>query len=460
MDPGFRRGDNHGWLLSMTARVRFAPSPTGRLHVGNIFVALNNWLFAQAKAGAFVLRFDDTDVERSTAAFAAGIEEDLRWLGLGWDERHRQSARTRHYDAAVEHLKAAGRLYPCYETPEELALKRKTQLQRGLPPVYDRAALALTPSERARLEGEGRQPHWRFLLAREDVAWVDLVRGPQHIDEASQSDPVLVRADGRYLYTLPSVVDDIDLAISHVIRGNDHVTNTATQIQLYLALGAAPPAFAHLPLLIDASGEGLSKRTGSLSIAELRADGIEPMAVNAYLARLGTGEPVEPAASLEMLLPAFDLARFGRASPRFDPAELRHLNARLLHALPWEAVAPVLAARGIGGVDEALWLAARGNLERLSDLTLWRAVAHGEIVPVIEDATLAAAAAELLPPEPWDEATWTAWTRRVGEASGRRGKALFHPLRLALTGQERGPEMKALLPLIGRARAERRLAGR
>ena len=442
----------------MTVRVRFAPSPTGRLHVGNVFVALGNWLFARRQGGAFLLRLDDTDVERSTAAFAAGIAEDLAWLGLAWDELHRQSARTARYDAAVARLTESGRLYPCYETEEELALKRASQLQRGKPPVYDRAALALTPAERARLEGEGHRPHWRFRLDREDVAWTDLVRGAQHIDAASQSDPVLVRADGSYLYTLPSVVDDIDLGVSHVIRGNDHVTNTATQIQLFRALDAAPPAFGHLPLLVDAGGEALSKRTGALSIAELRRDGIEPMAITAYLARLGTGDPAEPAAALAELLPAFDLAKFGRASPRFDPAELAHLNARLLHGLPFATVAGALAAREIAGIDEALWLAARGNLARLADIALWRDVARGDIAPVIEDAPLVALAAGLLPPEPWDDATWAAWTRRVGEASGKRGKALFRPLRLALTGQDHGPEMKALLPLIGRARSLDRLA--
>src|SRR5215475_12082196 len=383
----------------MTARVRFAPSPTGRVHVGNIFVALNNWLFARANGGAFVLRFDDTDVERSTAAFAAGIEEDLHWLGLGWDEAHRQSGRTRHYDAAVERLKAAGRLYPCYETPEELALKRKTQLQRGLPPVYDRAALALTTTERARLEGEGRQPHWRFLLAREDVAWVDLVRGPQHIDEASQSDPVLVRADGRYLYTLPSVVDDIDLAISHVIRGNDHVTNTAAQIQLFQALGSEPPGFAHLPLLTDVKGEGLSKRLGSLSIAELRESGVEAMAVASYLARLGTADPIEPKHDLDALAETFDLGKFGKASPKFDPAELTHLSARLLHDTPFEAVRDRLAGLGLVTVDAALWRAARGNISRLADLADWVEVCYGRVAPAVENADFLQADAPLLPPE-------------------------------------------------------------
>jgi glutamyl-tRNA synthetase len=441
----------------MTPRVRFAPSPTGRLHVGNVFVALANWLFARRHGGAFLLRLDDTDRERSTAAYAAGIEEDLAWLGLAWDEFHRQSDRFARYDAAADRLRAAGRLYPCYETPEELALRRKSQLQRGQAPVYDRAALALGPGDRARLEAEGRQPHWRFLLEREDVAWDDLVRGPQHIDESSQSDPVLVRADGSYLYSLTSVVDDVELGVSHIIRGNDHVTNSAAQIQLFLALGAAPPRFAHLPLLVDAAGEGLSKRTGALSVAELRADGLEPLAIDACLARLGTGEPMEPVADLAALAATFDLGRYGHGSPRFDPAELGHLNARLLHGLSWAAVAPRLAERGLAAVDEPLWLAVRGNLARLDDLALWLAVTRGTIAPAGEDPALLRAAAGLLPPEPWDPATWPAWTRAVGAATGRKGRALFHPLRLALTGRDAGPEMKALLPLIGRARALARL---
>jgi glutamyl-tRNA synthetase len=438
-------------------RVRFAPSPTGRLHVGNIFVALANWLFARAQGGAFLLRFDDTDRERSTAAYAAGIERDLAWLGLAWHERYRQSERGRRYDEAAERLRAAGRLYPCYETPEELALKRKSQLQRGLAPVYDRGALALGPGDRDRLEAEGRRPHWRFLLERGDVAWDDLVRGSQHIDESSQSDPVLVRADGSYLYTLTSVVDDVELGVSHVIRGNDHVTNTAAQIQLIQALGAAPPAFAHLPLLVDAGGEGLSKRTGALSIAELRETGLEPLSIDAYLARIGTGAPIEPVADLAALAAGFDLGGFGRASPRFDPAELDHLNARLLHGLSYAAVAPRLAERGLADVEEPLWLAVRGNLARLDDLAGWLAVTRGEIPAAASDPELLRAAAGLLPPEPWDAATWTAWTKAVGAATGRKGRALFHPLRLALTARNEGPEMKALLPLIGRNRVLARL---
>ena len=443
----------------MSIRVRFAPSPTGRLHVGNIYVALNNWLFARKSGGRFLLRFDDTDRERSTLAFAALIEDDLKWLGIGWDELERQSDRIETYQAAAERLKAAGRLYPCYETAEELALQRKVQLSQGKLRVYDRAALKLTEAERARLETEGRRPHWRFKLESRQVEWTDLVRGPQHIDESSQSDPILIREDGTFLYTLPSVVDDVDLAVSHVIRGNDHVTNTATQIQIYEALGARSPTFAHLPLLVDASGEGLSKRIGSLSIGQLREEGLEPMAINAYLARIGSGGAVEPVRNLEALIADHDLARFGKTSPRFDPDELRHLNARLLHALSFEEAQPQLAALSMGAVDRTLWEAARGNLDKIGDIELWQRICRSEIAPVVADDGFAAKAAELLPGEPWDQETWRAWTENVKKTTGRKGKDLFMPLRLALTGLDHGPELKVLLPLIGRDRALRRLKG-
>jgi len=435
-------------------RVRFAPSPTGRLHVGNAYVALANWLHARRAGGWFLLRFDDTDRERSTAAFAEDIEADLRWLGLAWDEVAHQSQRLDRYAAAAEQLKAGGRLYPCYETPEELTLKRKLQLQRGEPPVYDRAALTLSAPERATLEAQGRHPHWRFKLSGARSSWVDLVRGPQQIDEASQSDPVLVRADGSFLYTLPTVVDDIDFAITDVVHGADHVTNTGAQIELFVALGAEPPRFGHLPLLSDASGEGLSKRTGSLSLADLRAGGVEALALASYVASLGAGAP-ELRGSLEALAVDFDLGRFHGGSPRFDRGELENLSARLLHQLPFAAVAERLPP----GCSERLWLAVRGNIRRLADVETWRRISAEPTAPVIESPDFAATAASLLPEEPWDEATWARWTGAVRRTTGRSGRALFHPLRLALTGREDGPELKLLLPLIGRERALARLKG-
>jgi glutamyl-tRNA synthetase len=443
----------------MSVRVRFAPSPTGRLHVGNIYVALNNWLFAHQRGGSFLLRLDDTDIERSTAEFAAGIETDLAWLGLAWDAFARQSDRLESYDAAAEKLKASGRLYPCYESAEELALKRKVQLGQGKPPVYDRAALKLAAGDRAELEAAGHKPHWRFQLEGRRVEWNDLVRGPEHIDAASQSDPVLIRADGTYLYTLPSVVDDINLGVTHVIRGNDHVTNTATQIQIFEALGGKSPDFAHLPLLVDAAGEGLSKRLGSLSISDLRKQGLEPMALNAYLAHIGTGEPVLPVRYLDELVAKHDLAKFGKSSPRFDPAELLHLNARLLHLLPYDDARVHLAALGLGEVDAALWDVARANVEKIEEVGEWQRICRGTIAPHLADPAFAAAAADVLPPEPWDDGTWKSWTEAVKSATGRKGKDLFMPLRLALTGLEHGPELRLLLPLIGRDKCLRRLRG-
>jgi glutamyl-tRNA synthetase len=441
-----------------SVRVRFAPSPTGKLHVGNIRVALANYLFARAQKGVFILRLDDTDVGRSTEAFATGIEQDLRWVGIDWDEFARQSDRFERYEAVAAQLRHSGRLYPCYETAEELDLKRKSRLSQGRPPVYDRAALRLTDEDRKRLEGEGRKPHWRFKLEERAVEFVDLVRGAQSVDEASQSDPVLVRADGTFLYTLPSVVDDIDLRISHVIRGEDHVTNTGTQVQIFEALGAKPPRFAHLPLLVDAAGAGLSKRLGSLSIADLRAQGIESLALAALLARIGTSDAVEPVSGMDQLIEGFDFAKVARASPRFSMDELAQLNARTLHHLDFKDVAGRLKAIATGA-DEAFWLAVRGNLATLADAAAWWQVVQGPLQPVIEDAAFSAQAATLLPPEPWTSASWKSWTASVTAATGRKGKALFHPLRLALTGREHGPEMQNLLPLIGRARAAARLSG-
>ncbi len=446
-------------MTDIRPAVRFAPSPTGRLHIGNIRTALVNWLYARRSGGTFLLRLDDTDVERSKAEFATGIAEDLAWLGLDHDRSVRQSDRFARYGKAVERLRAAGRLYACYETSDELDRKRKRRLARGLPPIYDRAGLKLTPADHGEHESEGRRPHWRFLLGEpREIAWGDLIRGPQAIDIATLSDPVLVREDGATLYTLASVVDDIELAITHVIRGEDHVTNTAVQIAIFEALGAQPPAFAHHSLLVGPDGAGLSKRLGSLSIASFRAAGLEPMAVASYAATIGTSDPVAPFPDLAALVARFDLSRIARAPARFDPEELEQLNAKLLHELPFEAVASRLAALGVGG-GAAFWLAVRGNLQRLGEALDWWLVVEGPIAPVIEDAELCAAAAGLLPAEPFGLQTWGQWSEAVKAATGRKGRALFHPLRLALTGREQGPELKALLPLIGRERALERLAG-
>lgn len=439
----------------MTVHVRFAPSPTGRLHVGNARAAVLNWLFARRHGGRFLFRLDDTDTERSTEEFATAIGDDLCWLGLTWDSHFRQSDRLEVYYAAAERLKASGRLYPCYETPEELELRRKLQLARRLPPVYDRAALKLTDQDRARLEAEGRKPHWRFKLDLATVHWHDLIRGEVTVDAASLSDPVLLRADGRVLYTMSSVVDDGDLAISHVIRGEDHVTNTGVQIQLFEALGYAVPQFAHFSLFTDTSGAGLSKRLGSLSLREMRDSGIEAMALNAFLARLGSADPIEVRHNLDELVTGFDLGRFGKAPAHFDPAELDHLNARLVHSLSFAEVSARLPA----GADEAFWLAVRGNLAHVPEAAAWWQVVNGPIEPAIEAGDYLGQALAVLPPGPWDTTTWKTWTEAVKAATGRKGKELFLPLRRALTARDHGPEMKDLLPLIGESRARARLRG-
>ncbi|MDP1627672.1 glutamate--tRNA ligase [Parvibaculum sp.] len=440
--------------------VRFAPSPTGSLHVGNARAALFNFLFARKNGGRFMLRMDDTDDERSTPEFAAGIEQDLAWLGLAHDLFARQSERLPAYEAAAEKLKADGRLYPAYETAAELDRKRKRQMARGLPPVYDRAALDLTDEDRAKLEAEGRKPHWRFRLDRVHTAFEDLVQGHVEVDGASLSDPVLIREDGRFLYTLPSVVDDIDFAVTHVIRGSDHITNTGVQIQIIRALGAEPPVYAHYSLLNGPEGKPLSKRDDAarFSLRALREAGFEPMALNALLARLGTPDPVEPCLSLDELAARFDISRLGRADIRFDPADLAKVNTACLHLMSYGEAKPRLAALGCD-LGEAFWEAVKPNLVLFSDAADWARVVEGPVEPVIENPDFAAAAAAVLPPEPWDEGTWGLWTNAVKEATGAKGKALFMPLRLALTGLTHGPELKNLLPLIGRDRAEARLGG-
>lgn len=440
--------------------LRFAPSPTGLIHVGNARTALLNALLARRAGGTFILRFDDTDAARSRTEFAEAIAADLAWLGIAPDLTVRQSDRLADYAAAAERLKALGRLYPAYESEEELELKRRLQRARGLPPVYDRAALALSPAERERLAAEGRRPHWRFRLDHRVVAWDDGVRGPQHVDTASLSDPVLVRADGSFLYTLPSVVDDIALGVTQVVRGEDHVTNTAVQIEIFEALGGPVPGFAHHNLLTLPSGEGLSKRLGHLSLSALREAGQEPLAVAALAVLVGTSHAVEAVESLDALAGLVDLAHISRAPARFDPDDLDALTARTLHLMPFDAAAARLEAAGIGG-GAAFWLAVRGNLARFEEAAQWWEIVAAPGAGIVADAdrVFLSEAGALLPPEPWGAETWSAWTKAAKAATGRSGKALFHPLRLALTGRDRGPELAVLLPLMGRARVEGRLRG-
>ena len=442
----------------MFIRTRFAPSPTGLLHVGNARAALFCFLFAKKNDGQFVLRLDDTDRERSTQAFADAIQADLDWLGLKWDETARQSDRFERYDAVFETLVAQGHVYACYETPEELERKRKRQLARGKPPVYDRAGLALSADEKAALEAEGRSAHWRFKLSGNQVGWRDLVRGEQKIDTASVSDPVIRRADGSWLYTLPSVVDDLDMNISHVIRGEDHVTNTAAQVELIAALGGEVPEFAHFSLMLGADGSGLSKRLGSLALADLRDNGLEPISLNAHIARLGTADPVVPAQTMQEIIDGFDMARLGRAPARFDPEDVTRLNARILHETPYAAVAERLAEIGAPAQAE-FWEAMRGNIEKFADMQNIMALINGPITPVVEtdDADYIAQARALLPDAPLETESWSDWTGRLKDATGRKGRALFMPLRMALTGQSHGPEMQHLLYHIGYDEAVARL---
>lgn len=441
----------------MSVKVRFAPSPTGKLHVGNVRTALVNWLFAKGQGGAFVLRIDDTDLARSTPEFETGIETDLAWLGLVWDERYNQSKRFDRYEAAAETLKASGRLYPAYETAEELDRRRKVQLSRGLPPIYDRAALELTEQQKADYEAQGRRPHWRFKLEGKRVAWEDLARGHAEVDTASMSDPVLIREDGLFLYTLPSVVDDIDMDITHIIRGEDHVTNTGAQIEIFEALGAKVPGFAHMPLLVGADGAALSKRLGSLSISDMRDQGYEPIAITSHLGRIGTSDPLEVGTSVEALGASFAFSKMGRSPARYDTADLDRLNAQALHAMSYEQAKPRLQALQ-ADLGEDFWSIVRGNLNRFEDVVDMARIVRGPVQPVIEDPDFAAVAARLLP-DVIDENAWSAWTTAVKAETGAKGKALFMPLRLALTGQPHGPDMAAMAPLIGREAIVRRLSG-
>ena len=446
----------------MTVKVRFAPSPTGKLHVGNIRTALVNWLYAKSLQGVFVLRIDDTDLERSTKENEDGIRNDLIWLGMTWDETFKQSDKFDRYTAAAEELKAKGLLYPCYETPEELERRKKIAQSRGKPPVYDRAALELTDADRKTLEAEGRKPHWRFKLSGGRAEWVDLVRGQQSIDTSSVSDPVLIREDGSFLYTMPSVVDDVDAKITHVIRGEDHVTNSGAQIEIFLALGAKPPEMAHMPLLIGADGQGLSKRLGSLSAEQLRNEGYEPLALLSLLSKIGTSDPVEARDSLEQLALEFSFSKMGRAPARFEENELNGLNAQIVHAMTFEAVKPRLAKLAYG--DQAtpeFWDVVKGNLQSVPDAALWLTVVYGGGLtgPDLEadDKAFIGEAAALFPEGEVTLATWKTWVDAVKAKTGRKGKGLFQPLRRVLTDQEHGPEMDRMLMLIGGDKARDRL---
>ena len=444
----------------MSVKVRFAPSPTGYLHVGNARTAIITWLFAKKMNGQFLLRIDDTDRVRSKPEYEQAIEDGLKWLGLDWDEKANQNDRLDRYNEVIEKLKADGRLYACYETPEELGLKRKTQLTRGLPPTYDRAALSLSDEQRAEYEAQGRSAHWRFKLNHDTIEWDDLIRGPVSFHGKDMSDPVVLREDASPLYHLCSVIDDIDFGITHVVRGEDHVSNTASHVQMFEAISGTAPQFAHLSLISDAEGGKLSKRLGSLSVRDIQNDeGLEPMAVVSLMARLGSSDPIEAYGDMAPLIDGFDFSKFSRSTPKFDTDELLRLNAKILHDTEFQQVQSRLKDMGLEKITEDFWITARANIERLEDIKTWHDLVHGDITATLnaEDKEFIAQALSLLPPTPWDDSTWGTWTKAIKEQTGRKGKSLFMPLRQALTGMDHGPELPALLLLMGSEKVIARL---
>lgn len=436
---------------------RFAPSPTGYLHVGNLRTALFNYLIARKAGGEFILRLDDTDPTRSTQEFADAIKEDLEWLGLHWDRVETQSSRLERYEAAAEKLRCIDRFYEAFETPTELDLKRKKQLNMGKPPVYDRAALALSDAEKDALRADRGDGVWRFKLIQERINWIDGILGDVSIDAASVSDPVLIRADGQFLYTLASVVDDIEMGVTNVVRGSDHVTNTATQIQIIEALGGSVPNFAHHSLLTGPQGEALSKRLGTLALRDLRERGVEPMALLSLLSRLGSSDSVELVSNLEDIVAEFDVSKFGSAPTKFDESDLFPLTAKYLGGLAATDVVGELNKSGVPSeLQDAFWNVARENITVLSDLKTWWDLCKDGAEPVIddEDKEFVSEAMAMLPDLPFDQDSWSTWTAAVKEKTGRKGRGLFMPLRKALTGMERGPEMGALMPLLQVVRAK------
>lgn len=433
-------------------KVRFAPSPTGYMHIGNTRTAIFNWLLARKNGGHFMLRIDDTDKERSKPEYEKAIRESLEWLGLGWDSEAKQSERFERYEEVTKKLIEHGRIYPCYETAEELDMMRKKLMTKGLPPIYDRSALKLSAEQIATYEKEGRKPHYRFKLNDGDIVWQDMIRGECKYEAKNLSDPVIIRADGSYLYHLPSVIDDSDFGITHIVRGEDHVTNTAAQIQMFEAIGGKVPTFAHLPLLTGQEGK-LSKRLGSIGVLDLKERGIEPMAISSYLAKLGTSEGIFPFYDLQSLAMTLDFHKIGRAQPKFSEEELAHFSKHLVRNMPFAAIKDRV------DLEEKFWETIKGNLDIVSDCQQWVDICCKEVKPVIENADLCKKAADLLPQEPWNDDTFAQWTSEIKAQTGAKGKELFHPLRLAITAKDAGPELKTLLPLIGYERVYKRLNG-
>ena len=433
-------------------KVRFAPSPTGFMHIGNTRTALFNWLLAKKLGGKFMLRIDDTDFVRSKKEYEDAMRESLQWLGFNWCEEARQSARFERYNALRDKLIAEGRIYACYDTPEELQIKRKRAMSKGIAPIYDRQALHYTAEDLAKFKAEGRKPHYRFKLLPGIIEWDDIVRGHCQYEAEKLSDPIIIREDGSYLYHFPSCVDDSDFGITHIVRGEDHVTNTASQIQMFEAIGGNVPTFAHLPLLTGKEGK-LSKRLGSLGVRELKADGVEALAICSFLAKLGTSDSIEPYYSLDKLAASLDFTKLGRSQPKFDEEELKHFNTKFVRSMPYELI------KDRYNITPEFWEKVRPNLTVAADIQIWENICNNAVTPIMEDKELTDLSASVLPPEPWDDNTFNAWLNVVKEKSGKKGKELFHPIRKALTALDNGPELKTLLPLIGYEKTLKRLKG-
>ncbi len=440
-------------------KVRFAPSPTGYLHIGNFRTALINFLFAKNKNGHFMLRIDDTDDERSLKKYEDAIKEDLSWVGINWDSLEKQSSRLSYYDQALQKLLDKKRVYPCFETAEELSLKRKKQLSSGKPPIYDRSALNLSDSDIADLKAKGRSPHYRFLLDHKDVNWNDLVKGTSQYNMSNLSDPVIIREDGRVIYTLASVVDDIDFEVTDILRGEDHMTNSAAQIQLFEALESSPPNLGHLSLLTDISGAGLSKRLGSISLRDLKDEGFQPMAISSLLSKVGSSDAIEIFRDINQIISDFDISKFGKSKPKFDKNELRGLNSKLFKMLDFSDISNQLKKFNFK-ISSDFWELVKGNIENLEELELWWNIIYGNIEPKYNDENFLNTALETLPEGNFDKNTWTNWTSILMEETGRKGKELYNPLRMCLTGQNKGPEMATLVFLMGRGKVLERLTNK
>ncbi len=437
---------------------RFAPSPTGLLHIGNVRTALLAWLQAKSQGGRFVLRIDDTDRQRSKKEYEDAIKRDLEWLGLEWDDTYRQSERLDKYLAAKERLISSGRLYQCYESQEELEMKKKNLMKRGLPPIYDRSALKLTDGEKQSFADRGIKPHWRFMLNAEEIAWNDGIRGEMNFKPENITDPILFKEDGNMTYTLASVVDDIELNITHIMRGEDHLTNSATHIQIFKALGAQKiPNLSHLSLLTSKTGE-ISKRLGGFDIASLRDNGIEAMTINSFLAKIGTSDPIECFYALDDLKKSFDINKFSKAPINYDFEELQKFNAKMVHNMPFNMFQKRLSDIGITATSENFWSAMHGNIDTITDTKIWYNICYGDIKPVSGiDKEFLKTASEILKNLEWNESIWSTWTDEIKQQTNKKGKELFLPLRLSLTGYESGPEMKLLILIIGKDKVLQRL---